>query len=152
MDQMQISDASGSPGLPQRELFSSHGETGEQGSISLTKLQDLMTASSEQKSLLMQSCCGLQVTLGGGVGSAYWQGKQPEERTGEGMMRGTWVMGRDWLEQHRGRNQREVSCMGPVCGVEHADWGASQRNAVALVGLGGMMLETLKRSLGRQGC
>ena len=113
---MQISDASGSPGLPQHELFSSHGETGEQGSISLTKLQDLMTASSEQKSLLMQSRCGLQVTLGGGGGSAYWQGKQPEERTGEGLMRGTWVMGRDWLEQHSGRNQREMSFMGPVCG------------------------------------
>ena len=115
MDQMQMSDVSGSPGLLQHELFSSHGEIGEQGSISLTKLQDLMPASSEQNSLLMQSCCGLQVTLGSGVGRAYWQGKQPEERTGEGMMGGMWVMDLDWLEQHRGRDQSEVSCMGPVC-------------------------------------
>lgn len=54
-----------------------------------------MPASSEQKSLLMQSCCELQVTLGGGVGRAYWQGKQSKERTGEGMMGGMWVMGLD---------------------------------------------------------
>lgn len=31
-------------------------------------------------------------------------------------MGGMWVMGLDWLEQHRGRDQREVSCIGPVWG------------------------------------